>query len=273
MIFVQRPAPARLAGIATRLWFIEAVPVARYEKILPMPSVHVIANLSDPYRIVDRAGTAALVSHVFVSGLQNEYLVIESPDPIRHVGVELTATGLGALAPDAPRETAGHVGDASAHLVGLAIIAARIGRIADPDRILSELEDYLLALPQHPTDPLAEAAVRMLEEESERPVSDIALALGVSHRALVSRFRRATGTTPKLHAQVLRFHRLLDAVHASDGRPEWSTLAVASGYYDQPHVIREFRRFSGWTPVEYIRLVAEHGPDAARFVPLAQVPT
>lgn len=272
VIFEERPAPEVLAGIATRLWCIETMPTARYEKILPTPAVHVIANLSAPYRIFDRAGTASLVPDAFVSGLQNEYLVIESPDPIRHVGVELTATGLGALSPAAPSETAGQVRDASAYLGGIAAIAARTRPMADPGRVLDALEDYLVALPQHPTDRLATAAVRMLEEQSERPVGEIALALGVSHRTLVGRFGRATGTTPKLYAQVLRFHRLLDAVHASGGRPGWATLAVTSGYYDQPHVIREFRRFSGWTPVEYIRLVAEHGPDAARFVPLDHVP-
>lgn len=272
MIFEERPAPASLAGIAARLWFIETTPVARYEKILPMPAVHVIANLSTPYRVFDRAGAATLVPDVFVSGLQNEYLVIESPAQIRHVGVELTATGLGALAPGAPRQTSGKVRDASAYLVGLGAAAALIGSEGDPHRILNGFEDYLAALPQHPVDALAAAAARMLEEESERPVGDIALVLGVSHRALIARFGRATGTTPKLYAQVLRFHRLLDAVHASGGRPEWATLAAAAGYYDQPHVIREFRRFSGWTPAEYFRLVTEHGPDAARFVPLDQVP-
>jgi AraC-like DNA-binding protein len=272
VIFEERAAPPTLVDIARRLWFIEATPVERYEKILPMPAVHVIANLSAPYRIFDRAGTATLVPDVFVSGLQNEYLVIESPDPIRHVGVELSPTGLGGLATGAPLETTGRVRDATAFFAGIDLTAARIRRTTDPDRILDELEDYLVGLPQHPVDPLASAAVRMLEEDSERAVGDIALALGVSHRALVGRFGQATGTTPKLHARVLRFHRLLDAVHSSGGRPDWATLAVTSGYYDQPHVIREFRRFSGWTPVEYFRLVSEHGPDAARFVPLDQVP-
>jgi AraC-like DNA-binding protein len=37
-----------------------------------------------------------------------------------------------------------------------------------------------------------------------------------------------------------------------------------NGYYDQPHFIREFKEFSGFTPGEYLRL---RGP-YPRHVPL-----
>jgi len=37
-------------------------------------------------------------------------------------------------------------------------------------------------------------------------------------------------------------------------------------------VIRTFRRFSGYTPAEYLRRVKEFGPEAASFVPLDEVP-
>lgn len=66
--------------------------------------------------------------------------------------------------------------------------------------------------------------------------------------------------------------RALALIDADPERLAWTELAVTAGYDDQPHVIRAFRRFSGWTPTEYHRLIVEHGPDAARFVPLEQLP-
>ena len=268
MIFQERSGP--LTGIVTRTWFLATSPAARFEKILPTPAAHVIVNLSAPYRVHGRDGTVSTVPQAFVSGLQTEYLVIEPPDPIRHVGFELTPTGLAALSPDAPRRAAGKVSDASGLVGGLEVVAA--AAMTDADAALAALGASLDARERHPVDTSIVEAVAMLEADTERPIADLAGALGLSARALADRFASVVGSTPKRFAQLLRFHRLLDAVHAAGGRPAWADLAVSAGYYDQPHVIREFRRFSGWTPAEYVRLVTEHGPDAARFVPLDEVP-
>ena len=270
--FVEVPAPTGLASVATRLWYLDTTPVRRFEKILPLPSIHLIVNLSDPYRLFDRTGAGTAVVDAFVSGLQHEWLVIESPARIRHVGVELTPAGLQALAPARAAASAGAVQDARALLDGIDPLVERLAAAPTPHGMLGVLAEFLLGSLVQPPDPLVTATASAIEADVDRTVASLAAELGVSQRTLISRFRAATGTTPKQHAQVLRFHRFVDRVHAASGPPDWADLAVASGYYDQPHVIRAFRRFSGWTPAEYHRLVAEHGPDAAHFVPLEQLP-
>lgn len=112
MIYLERPAPAHLADTVTRFWFLETPPLRRYEKILPLPYTHMIVNLSHPYRLFDRSGAATTVADAFVSGLQSEYLVIESPPLIRHVGLELTPAGLHTMAPNAAAGSAGRVAPA-----------------------------------------------------------------------------------------------------------------------------------------------------------------
>lgn len=271
MIHEERAAPAGLAGIATRLWYLDAVPERRFEKILPMPFVHLIVDLSDGYRIHGQAGPIA-VADAFVSGLQSAWLVIEPPARIRHVGVELTPAGLHALAPTAAAASAGAVLDARAVLGATTeALVARLRTLA-PAAAIAALADALQAARVGDPDPLVTEVLAALTAEPERPVAAIAAQAGVSQRTLIARFRAVTGTTPKQHAQVLRFHGFIGRVHAAGGPPDWAELAVAGGYYDQPHVIRAFRRFSGWTPAEYHRLVAEHGPDAALFVPLERLP-
>ena len=274
MIYEERPAPPELAGIVSRLWFLEAPPTRRFEKILPLPFVHVIVNLSDPYRLFDRRGAAATVSDAFVSGLQSEYLVIESPPLIRHVGMELTPAGLQTMAPDAAAATAGTVQDARAVLSGMDDLVRdlRAGGATDAQAALDLVHKYAVDGRIRDPDPLVEATLDLIGADPDARIGPVADRLGVSHRTLIARFRAATGTSPKQHAQVLRFHRFVDTVHATGAAPDWARLAAASGYYDQPHVIRAFRRFSGWTPAEYYRLVEEHGPDAAHFVPLEHVP-
>lgn len=274
MIFEERYLPDRLAAVATRVWFLETEPLGAYEKILPLPFAHLIVNLSDPYRLFDPGGPATMAADAFVSGLQSGYLVIESPPRIRHVGLELTPAGLHALTPGAGVRAAGRVQDARTLLPGIDGTVARlraVADVADPDAALDVLE--ALADTAAPVDELVAAGLRLLERDPETTVTAVAEALGTSPATFIARFRSVAGVTPKQHAQVLRFHRFIGTVHESGGAPDWAALAAAAGYYDQPHVIRAFRRFSGWTPTEYYRLVAEHGPAAAHFVPLDQVPT
>jgi AraC-like DNA-binding protein len=272
VVYVEHPAPEGLADAVTRMWFLDAPRPRRYEKILPMPFAHTIVNLSDPYRLYDRHGRGSVVPPAFVSGLQSEYLVIESTKRIRHLGIEFTPTGLARFAPQLARTTVDRVLDAATVLDGITAIDLRVPAEGDPDEALAALDRFLRAHTSDPADPVITAAIALIHADTERPMNEIASELGIVDRALVNRFRRTTGTTPKRHAEVVRFHRLIDAVHAGGGRPDWADLAVAAGYYDQPHVIREFRRFSGWTPARYYRMVAEHGPDAAHFVPLDHLP-
>ncbi|WP_235564621.1 DUF6597 domain-containing transcriptional factor [Arthrobacter sp. Soil762] len=53
MLYEECPAPARLQPYVSRFWFVRGAPRAKYEKILPGPSAHLILNLSSPYRLID----------------------------------------------------------------------------------------------------------------------------------------------------------------------------------------------------------------------------
>jgi methylphosphotriester-DNA--protein-cysteine methyltransferase len=54
-----------------------------------------------------------------------------------------------------------------------------------------------------------------------------------------------TGFTPKFLARILRFRR---AAASLDSAISAVDLALDSGYYDQAHLIRDFREFAGRTP-------------------------
>ncbi|QHJ06707.1 helix-turn-helix domain-containing protein [Hymenobacter busanensis] len=72
--------------------------------------------------------------------------------------------------------------------------------------------------------------------------------LGV--RQLERRFLAKVGTSPKLYAQIARFGHVFKLLK-NEPRAEWVDVAYRCGYYDQAHLIREFRRFTGETPVAY----------------------
>lgn len=102
---------------------------------------------------------------------------------------------------------------------------------------------------------LAQSAARRLES---RNVASVAEDLGVSERHLRRVFREVTGLSPKAFSKLMRFDRALKA--AKDGNGScWSDIAVGAGYYDQAHLIADFRSIAGATPREFLAEVCRHG--------------
>lgn len=107
---------------------------------------------------------------------------------------------------------------------------------------------HLLAMPRgYPLDRLAVRATQLLAagEPDEARVRAVARTLGLSERQMERRFAVATGLTPAVYRRVLRFRRLLEIRESGQ---DWAGAAAEAGYYDQPHMTREFTRFTGVSP-------------------------
>ncbi|AKT41467.1 helix-turn-helix domain-containing protein [Chondromyces crocatus] len=98
-----------------------------------------------------------------------------------------------------------------------------------------------------PTQLALDAAARL----GTARVNDVAKALGVSERTLRRVFREAVGMSPKEFSQLTRFHRALREARAGL-HVDWAGIASATGYYDQAHLIAEFRKIVGVTPRAFL---------------------
>jgi len=70
---------------------------------------------------------------------------------------------------------------------------------------------------------------------------------GMSVRQFRRRCLEESGLTPKRLCRVLRFRRSLE-IAARRGL-NWAAIAAETGYFDQAHLIRDFREFTGRTPM------------------------
>jgi AraC-like DNA-binding protein len=78
-------------------------------------------------------------------------------------------------------------------------------------------------------------------------VNAVAAELGVSDRHLRRVFRATFGMNPKTFAKLERFNYALAAAR-KEGHENWARIAAEAGYYDQAHLIAEFRMIAGVTP-------------------------
>ena len=83
-------------------------------------------------------------------------------------------------------------------------------------------------------------------------VSRVAKRLGWSRKRLVARFGEHVGVSPKTLARIARFERARVLVE-TEQPPDWARIAVECGFYDQSHLINEFRAFTGRTPETFFQ--------------------
>jgi transcriptional regulator GlxA family with amidase domain len=117
------------------------------------------------------------------------------------------------------------------------------------------VEQFLLAKMRGSSpDLLMSAAVAWLERGTmAKRIDDLAMYIGLSQSALERRFRRVIGVSPKRFASLAR---LRHAAQLQAAGADLTTVAHTSGYFDQSHFIKEFRRITGSAPSAFFRLTA-----------------
>jgi AraC-like DNA-binding protein len=144
----------------------------------------------------------------------------------------------------------------------------RLRQLPSLTRALAVLDSILHAFAQQTCtddDPVS-YAVRAIEGTGGlTSVRELADRIGWSTRQLQRRFKDAVGISPKLFGRMQRFQRVFRAME--DSTSDWVDAAGRCGYYDQAHLIRDFREFSGKTPTA----VLDQEIDLARHFVQARV--
>jgi AraC-like DNA-binding protein len=100
-------------------------------------------------------------------------------------------------------------------------------------------------------------AIPELKRNANSSMSQVAAIVNLSQRHFIHVFSNEVGLTPKLFSRIQRFNRVVRSAAFSDD-VDWLDMAMSFGYFDQAHLIHDFREFSGLTPTEYLGLRTEH---------------
>ncbi len=87
-------------------------------------------------------------------------------------------------------------------------------------------------------------------------IQELASKTGYSKRYLDILFKEHIGLSPKSLASILRFQNIYQSL-AQEHATSFLNNNLYAYYYDQSHFIKEFRRFTGYSPQKYSELATE----------------
>ncbi len=209
------------------------------------PGFEVNADVDDP--------GVTMVNDAFVAGLHDSYAVTRSPGREGGIQIDLSPQAARQVFGVPMREITSRAFEAE-EVIGPAVrrLAGQLRDLATWEERFDAVDAFLyrrLADAAPPDPRVSWAYRRIVQSGGSAAIAPLAEALGWSHRRLVDGFRDEIGLPPKTLARVVRFNR---ALRFAERNPtaNWAEVASATGYYDQPHLVREFVALSGSSPTD-----------------------
>ena len=222
--------------------------------------MEVIINLGDPQILcaLDNPDKRTVFHRSWISGERTEPILIDEVGCVHLVGIRLRAGGGWPFLGIPMREFSEQVIELEDALgPEISELRDRLGEKATDDARFDLLEDWLRKRQRtSPTRAVTYALRAIQDGAGSNRIGRMAEEIGISHKHLLREFDRCVGLTPKLFARLCAFQRVIQSVGHST-KVEWADTAARCGYYDQAHLIREFRAFSGLTPLTYL---SKRGP-------------
>jgi len=82
--------------------------------------------------------------------------------------------------------------------------------------------------------------------------NNMAQVFGYSERYCREKFKDSYGMSPKQYSEIIRFQNTLKALFSGKNR-DLCSLAISGGFFDQAHLIHDFRRYTNTPPEKYLK--------------------
>ena len=240
-----------LAGLIRHYLFLDLTQVNRRLRLFPDGSTGIVLNsaLSWDSQSLPAAffyGQITAYKELLSTGPANMAIIVLHPHALNLL-LDIPASQLNdqAVALDTL------FGEAAATLQ-LAIATAET-----PTKKVGIIENFFRAIASHReplTDPLVSKALQIIRQtHGAISVLQLAAHLGCHARQLERKFSTSVGLSPKQYCTIIRTLHFVKSLQTNETHAPLTGATYDSGYYDQAHGIRAFRKATGLTPSTYLK--------------------
>lgn len=120
-------------------------------------------------------------------------------------------------------------------------------------QLLSTYMSELLATTTLTIDPVIESTIEKIQEQrGEIKIKELNELLGICKSTLEQRFSREVGITPKEFCKIEKLGHFLKNYAENSDRMTLTQLTFMSGYYDQSHLIKDFKYYVDESPKRFL---------------------
>jgi AraC-like DNA-binding protein len=237
------PPPA-LAAFVQHFWYVRWTMHGHPQSVqtLPHPNVHLVIEEG-------RSGVFGIASGRFTRMLEERGCVF---------GVKFRPGGFRPFLAKSISTLTNHSLPISAVFANAESIEAEVLAHDAAEAKIAVMSQFLSARRPPPDDNVDRVAKIVQSIEYDRSITSVeqlVVKRGTNKRALQRLFSEYVGVSPKWVINRYRLHEALEQL--AHGRPpDWVALALALGYFDQAHFIRDFKALVGHSPAEYAKLAS-----------------
>jgi len=232
-VYREIAPPPTLAPFVRTLWtYADATPSGEVQRIAPDGCPELIVHRAAPYQELGEDGVWRLQPSAVFAGQLTRPLALRPSGPVDLLAVRFR--------PDGARDC-----------IGRPLIQVTDRRLDWTDQGLPEDIQAVVAVldARRVSDGWRiDAEVRAAVEGAHGPADP------AGRRTLQRRFRDRVGVSLQTLRSIQRFRSVFDHAASSDDRSgDWLSAGLEAGYFDQPQLARDFRRFLGCTATAWAR--------------------
>lgn len=256
---VYPPAP-QLSGIIDSILFVKAQYMTDFlpkENWLPTATSILVLNFGTTYKKykTEHATKCDIVTKSHIVGTRDMVEFMSMEGYVDLVGIHFKPGGLYALLQIPMKELNNQIVEADLLIKYLtAELEDKVQQAKTEEEKVAVISHILLKkLAGKETGNLLASQLTqyIIATKTKMNVRALAHELDLNYKSLERKSSAIIGVTPKRLTAVIRFYHVLKAVKDTE-KTDWKEVAHACGYYDQAHLINDFKKYTNLPPDEFI---------------------